>query len=1236
MLNTTPVRPFLDIFNQPASLNEKLSQAHSRLPSDSSAVMIYLRNESVSENPAESKAPSVVATPFNRFLAYILAEQHFRASPQKANPAEKPNPIQIERDIIKIACEQYLFKHRTVYFSSQNTTPLTKETFLNKKMLFLETSANEMTLLQPFWLRDPKATELVSSESKKETIAAGLRKYQKILNEQMLAASIITSNTSLYDHAQLFEARDLLAKFEKEVLPLLSDDTAANETCLRRFLAERDHLNTRTGYTAAPHSIANEFCLGLALSCIDPNEPDENKAFWQVLMPNITGVHGEANQAWPAYGEALLDGDLLAGKPGKLLSYAFLLRASQSTGIFAHWQNITFLDDPKEAAVTAALLKLPAFQDAPSAETWQRVFAFHAAESTHRDFWFNQQAALHPDKNIDSLLTFFQDVNAVLKKFCSADNPGTEYNVDDKAYDAIYPLLASYNLFMLTKAGALFKKLGAQSTVSGENNITSLLNVMDNLLDPNPGKLKKNQDLRSCFNENNKVLSLLLNNSVVCDALRDFYMPRTFRSAPALAYSKTGLPEGIDSLPYPEGLYSRAQAELGHNKAMRELLLTEITNHDPGSAHFQDSLETAYQWIEAEPTETKDKALFNFVYEINDLAKHTVFLARFKSALPMQPTLENYNLAMKMFRLVGDREQVNLVVDGLLQKLADFPISLDTFRSLLRMIDPEQRQPASEALNDRLGTTTQNNAPQLVPVDILKQLPEATRFPLLVFLGKNYLKAYFKSGHDILRILEVLPKAKCRPFLEDLVENLPAFMTGDHCPLILYKLDQKELLPFFKSLTAKSHLHAIVSNLPILAQLLVLLLEAAPFQLIELIEFLGYAHILSLITKHERDTFKEILRFLPEKSRVQFLQSLGAQSLIDREIYTSKTLREIIQLLPKTEYVNFLNSVGQKQLESVIDGWDLSHFLAVLDETERFPFLKGFDNALLKSAMQKGSLAAVLNTLPKADRFPALERLGDDNLKAEIHDTYYFYAVLDTLPEVAQRPFLDRLGDDYLKSLIQNGSHLTRMLLAYPAAEQPQRLKDLITLVDFSDNDKKSIMRDAEQLGFALENLPETMLNPILESLGKRRLKVIIQDEEGFAAVLEKLSDVKRDLFLEKLEDAHLQSTIQNKDALSFVLKKLPEPARFPFLERLGNDFLSKILKHTEDREAIAALLPQEKRNAFVKSLKMADSTRDSEVIAAISSTYRPSGSAAAEPARADENPPEQYTGRLGLKKTHS
>jgi len=630
MPNPDVIAPFQDIFNSANSIDQKLRRAAALLtstPAHIPKLERYLKEAALQTGSLKSKELAEIASPFHRFLAYALTAQK--------------NPTALEQAVIEAACKTYFLKRYTFLGILSLEGIFTKETFFCDTAIFIKKTPNEIQLVNAFWPTTPEALAAFSIKIEKpESMQACFAHFK-----EKAESGVITDKMSLDECANLFCAKDLLMQFETEVLPQLGNDKAENEGLIRQFLKDRTDTNTKTGYTGSPDSLANQFCVRLALSCIDKDALalNFNQTLWQMLMPNIIDVHGlDEGQAWPPYGATLLDDDLLAGAEGKIWSYPFLVGASQCTGIFASWQNKPLpVARQDEDTNIKSLFSLEPFQDKPSLETWQRVFVFHPK---HNDFWLTQQATLSEKKP---------------------------------------------------------KVLGAHQT----SNI--------------------------------------------------------FQPAPALSKKEVGR----DDIPHDPKIYSRVRQGGMSRTVLRKHLLGEVVSATLTSTALPDLIRAAQEWVQAEKIETRDKALFNFVFEINDPDKKTQFLKPFlEQNLPFDNTLENYMLTMKLFQCVNEHERAQHMSTDLINHIPNLRLNLNGFRLLLSSIDDlAQKEAVMNALGEA-GKALQALAHGTSYYGF-SSLPDHQRHPLVASLDNATLKLFAKNFSAFIRIAKSLSQERRNVFI---------------------------------------------------------------------------------------------------------------------------------------------------------------------------------------------------------------------------------------------------------------------------------------------------------------------------------------------------------------------------------------------------------------------------------------------------------------------------------------
>jgi len=929
MPNPDVIAAFQSIFDSENNIAQKLRRAAALLtstPAHITALEYHLKEAALHADSIKYKEPAEIASPFHRFLAYALTAQK--------------NPKAPEQAVIEVACETYFSKRYTFLGALSLEGTFTKETFISDTATFIKKSANEITLVKAFWPTTPEALAAFSVKIEKpESIQACFAHFKEKAEN-----GVITDKMSLDDCANLLFAKALLAKFETAVLPKLGDDKAVNEALIRQFLKERTDTNQKTGYTGSPDSLANQFCVGLAVCCIDKDALalNFNQSLWQMLMPNIMGVHNiEDNQAWPPYGAAPLDDDLLAGKEGKLWSYPFLLGASQSTGVFANWQNKPLPEECEdEAENIAKLLALPLFQNKPSPETWYRVFAFRPE---HRDFWLTQQAALSEKKPIENLFEFFTGLDAVLDKFKQNENDPTdvEFDISYEGQKAISPFLETWHAFLKQKSGQAFEEMATGKETPLQKNIKTLVEVMKNLIQP--GNVK--QHIRSCFRENHDTLSAVLegeDKASVSAMLIDFQISKTFRPAPEL--SKTCV--GRDDVPHDAELYSRMTQSGMSRAVLRENLLNEIVSAMPAAATLPDLICAAQEWVQAEKIEARDKALFNFVYEINDPDKRTQFLKPFlEQNLPFDNTLENYSLKIKMLHLVSEHHRAQRMSTDLINHIPNLRLNVTGFRLLSSIDELAQNEAIMAALSEdgkTLSALVKNRSDFEY---FLETLPDAQRDSFSASFDNHALKALISDVDDFEYFANSLPEAQHDSFiasfddneLKNLSENFRDFIIisgtipKERLALFIGSFDLHELKAFSND---PNSFTVIVNMLPNERQVLLV----ASFENKELSIFSG-----------NTTQFLRITALLPEPRRTSFIEYLDDRAL-NALIKDRLDFESITEALPITRQAAFIASFDNQTLNSFAQSrQDLEYIVALLSKADRASFFESFDNQALNS-----------------------------------------------------------------------------------------------------------------------------------------------------------------------------------------------------------------------------------------------------------------------------------------------
>jgi len=1128
MPNPDVIAAFQSIFDSENSIAQKLRRAAKLLASTPAHIPTLercLKEAALHADSIKYKEPAEIASPFHRFLAYALTAQK--------------NPKAPEQAVIEVACETYFSKRYTFLGALSLEGTFTKETFISDTATFIKKSANEITLVKAFWPTTPEALAAFSVKIEKpESIQACFAHFKEKAEN-----GVITDKMSLDDCANLLFAKALLAKFETAVLPKLGDDKAVNEALIRQFLKERTDTNQKTGYTGSPDSLANQFCVGLAVCCIDKDALalNFNQSLWQMLMPNIMGVHNiEDNQAWPPYGAAPLDDDLLAGKEGKLWSYPFLLGASQSTGVFANWQNKPLPEECEdEAENIAKLLALPLFQNKPSPETWYRVFAFRPE---HRDFWLTQQAALSEKKPIENLFEFFTGLDAVLDKFKQNENDPTdvEFDISYEGQKAISPFLETWHAFLKQKSGQAFEEMATGKETPLQKNIKTLVEVMKNLIQP--GNVK--QHIRSCFRENHDTLSAVLegeDKASVSAMLIDFQISKTFRPAPEL--SKTCV--GRDDVPHDAELYSRMTQGGMSRAVLRENLLNEIVSAMPAAATLPDLICAAQEWVQAEKIEARDKALFNFVYEINDPDKRTQFLKPFlEQNLPFDNTLENYSLKIKMLHLVSEHHRAQRMSTDLINHIPNLRLNVTGFRLLSSIDELAQNEAIMAALSEdgkTLSALVKNRSDFEY---FLETLPDAQRDSFIESFDNQALKAMVETAHDFMAIVEEIPETRRDSFVASFSqEKLKQFLQNpDDFSYVVAMLPDARRDSFIASFDNQV-LKTFVQNPNTFSYVVAVLPDARCDSFIASFD----NQVLKTFVQNP-NIFSYVVAMLPDARRDSFIASFDNR-LLKTMVKTARHFTAIVEKIPETRLDSFFNSFDNHELITLTKtARDFSAIAKALPEAQRDLFFTYFDQETLKKFIQNpNDFLDVVKRLPTDRRYSLITSYDNQALKTFGQNADAFSYVVLTLPDARRDAFLASFDDQSLKALIKEGSHF---LYAVQALSETR--KDSF-IASFEVEALNFLVQNAKDFSYVMKVLPESRKHSFVESFYDHKLKTFVKNFRDFTTIVETLSETRRDSFLASLKDSADLKTYRYRYVIKKMMADLLQAMRTPLSHHVAN-----------------------------------------------------------------------------------
>ena len=1099
------IAAFQAIFDSADSIAQKLHQAATLLastPIHITTLERYMREASFHTDYLKHKEPAEVATPFHRFLAYVLVAQK--------------HPTELEKSLIEIACKDYFLKRYTFLGTLSLDGAFTKKTFFSDDAVFIKESANQIALVKAFWPTTPEALAAFSVKVEKPESTQACFAHFKEKAEN----GVITDKMSLDDCANLLFAKALLAKFETAVLPKLGDDKAVNEALIRQFLKERTDTNQKTGYTGSPDSLANQFCVGLALSCIDKafTDLDFNQTLWQMLMPNIIGAHNlEDHEAWPPYGTALLDNDLLRGKEGKIWSYPFLLGTSQTTGIFAHWQNKPLpADCQNEAENIKSLFSLLPFQDKPSPETWQRVFTFRPE---HRDFWATQQATLSEKKPIENLFDFFTDVNAVLDKFKRNENDPASIGTDISAegHKAITPLLETWHAFLKQASGIAFVAMANGKETPLQKNIKTLVTVMNHLIQP--GNVQHHS--HSCFDSNHRTLNPVLkgkDTAALENMLRDFQISKTFRPAPELSKIQLG---GRDNLPYNAALYSR-MAQSGQSRAvLRKNLLDEIVSAPPAATTLPGLIRAGQEWVQTAKIEARDKALFNFIFEINNPEKRTQFLKPFlEHNLPFDNTLENYLLTIKMLQCLDVHPHIQMLTDALIKQLPQLSLSVAGYRLLSSTIDSAQKEAVMAALG-AVAPVLEALARGEYIAFAMWSIPSEKRGDVLARFDNQALMALVKSAYDFKCIAEILPETQYDVFIASFDDQ--ALMA-----LVKSGYDFKciaEILPE----TQRDVFIASFDNETLMA------LVKSPYD------------------------FKCIAEILPETQRDVFIASFDNETLMAlvKSPYDFKCIAEI---LPETQRDVFIASFDNETLMALAkDIYDFKEIAKVLPEAR----LAAFDNKALKVFVKNiDNFTYIAKALPKTQRDVFIVSFDDQALMALVENIAGFKEIAAVLPEARLAAF----DNQALKVLVKHASAFELFAKGFSEARRAALCNETL----------RALVKSAYDFTSIAAVLPKTRRDAFTQSFDDQALMALVENVAGFKEIAAVLPEAR----LAAFDNQALKVLVKHASAFELFAKGFSEARR----AALCNETLRALVKSAYDFTSIAAVLPKTRRDAFTQS----------------------------------------------------
>jgi len=1133
------IAAFQAIFDSADSIAQKLHQAATLLastPIHITTLERYMREASFHTDYLKHKEPAEVATPFHRFLAYVLVAQK--------------HPTELEKSLIEIACKDYFLKRYTFLGTLSLDGAFTKKTFFSDDAVFIKESANQIALVKAFWPTTPEALAAFSVKVEKPESTQACFAHFKEKAEN----GVITDKMSLDDCANLLFAKTIVTKFETEVLPKLGDDKAVNEALIRQFLKERTDTNQKTGYTGSPDSLANQFCVGLALSCIDKafTDLDFNQTLWQMLMPNIIGAHNlEDHEAWPPYGTALLDNDLLRGKEGKIWSYPFLLGTSQTTGIFAHWQNKPLpADCQNEAENIKSLFSLLPFQDKPSPETWQRVFTFRPE---HRDFWATQQATLSEKKPIENLFDFFTDVNAVLDKFKRNENDPASIGTDISAegHKAITPLLETWHAFLKQASGIAFVAMANGKETPLQKNIKTLVTVMNHLIQP--GNVQHHS--HSCFDSNHRTLNPVLkgkDTAALENMLRDFQISKTFRPAPELSKIQLG---GRDNLPYNAALYSR-MAQSGQSRAvLRKNLLDEIVSAPPAATTLPGLIRAGQEWVQTAKIEARDKALFNFIFEINNPEKRTQFLKPFlEHNLPFDNTLENYLLTIKMLQCLDVHPHIQMLTDALIKQLPQLSLSVAGYRLLSSTIDSAQKEAVMAALG-AVAPVLEALARGEYIAFAMWSIPSEKRGDVLARFDNQALMALVKSAYDFKCIAEILPETQYDVFIASFDDQ--ALMA-----LVKSGYDFKciaEILPE----TQRDVFIASFDNETLMA------LVKSPYD------------------------FKCIAEILPETQRDVFIASFDNETLMAlvKSPYDFKCIAEI---LPETQRDVFIASVDNETLMALVKSpYDFKCIAEILPETQRDVFIASFDNeTLMALAKDIYDFKEIAKVLPEA----RLAAFDNKALKVFVKNIDNFTYIAKALPKTQRDVFIVSFDDQALMALVENIAGFKEIAAVLPEAR----------LAAFDNQALKVLVKNASAFELFAKGFSEARR----AALCNETLRALVKSAYDFTSIAAVLPKTRRDAFTQSFDDQALMALVENVAGFKEIAAVLPEARLAAFDNQalkvlvkhayafelfakglsearcaaLCNETLRALVKSAYDFTSIAAVLPKTRRDAFTQS----------------------------------------------------
>jgi len=1101
------IAAFQAIFDSADSIAQKLHQAATLLastPIHITTLERYMREASFHTDYLKHKEPAEVATPFHRFLAYVLVAQK--------------HPTELEKSLIEIACKDYFLKRYTFLGTLSLDGAFTKKTFFSDDAVFIKESANQIALVKAFWPTTPEALAAFSVKVEKPESTQACFAHFKEKAEN----GVITDKMSLDDCANLLFAKTIVTKFETEVLPKLGDDKAVNEALIRQFLKERTDTNQKTGYTGSPDSLANQFCVGLALSCIDKafTDLDFNQTLWQMLMPNIIGAHNlEDHEAWPPYGTALLDNDLLRGKEGKIWSYPFLLGTSQTTGIFAHWQNKPLpADCQNEAENIKSLFSLLPFQDKPSPETWQRVFTFRPE---HRDFWATQQATLSEKKPIENLFDFFTDVNAVLDKFKRNENDPASIGTDISAegHKAITPLLETWHAFLKQASGIAFVAMANGKETPLQKNIKTLVTVMNHLIQP--GNVQHHS--HSCFDSNHRTLNPVLkgkDTAALENMLRDFQISKTFRPAPELSKIQLG---GRDNLPYNAALYSR-MAQSGQSRAvLRKNLLDEIVSAPPAATTLPGLIRAGQEWVQTAKIEARDKALFNFIFEINNPEKRTQFLKPFlEHNLPFDNTLENYLLTIKMLQCLDVHPHIQMLTDALIKQLPQLSLSVAGYRLLSSTIDSAQKEAVMAALG-AVAPVLEALARGEYIAFAMWSIPSEKRGDVLARFDNQALMALVKSAYDFKCIAEILPETQYDVFIASFDDQ--ALMA-----LVKSGYDFKciaEILPE----TQRDVFIASFDNETLMA------LVKSPYDFKCIAEILPETQRDVFIASVDNETlmalvkdiydFKEIAKVLPEARLAAFDNKALKVFVknIDNFTYIAKAL-------PKTQRDVFIVSFDDQALMALVENIaGFKEIAAVLPEAR----LAAFDNQALKVLVKNASAFELF-----AKGFSEARRaaLCNETLRALVKSAYDFTSIAAVLPKTRRDAFTQSFDDQALMALVENVYGFKEIAAVLPEAR----------LAAFDNQALKVLVKHASAFELFAKGFSEARR----AALCNETLMALVKSASGFKCIAEVLPKTRRDAFIASFDYATLK-TYHFKYVLTKMKVDLLHTMRTPVSTHVAN-----------------------------------------------------------------------------------